>query len=170
MSATPPNTEIRFRYKLPTWGLTLFALVTPPCMYGALNEAMASTMRTRTGEPMNPIVMWVMIGVLALFLLFILVQLFVNLFFKHEFVLGATALTKPKHTWSASNDTIAYESISEVEEIFLGSHHLKVVHAGGEFRVLPTLLPNAAALKTIYEKLREHLDENRPQAAKSQRA
>jgi hypothetical protein len=166
MSATSQNTEIRFRYKLPTWGLMLFALVTPPCLYGAIHEAMTATMLSRTGEPMNPIVMWVMIGVLALFLLFILVQLFVNLFFKHEFVLGATALAKPKHTWSASNDTIAYESISEVEEVFLGSHHLHVVHAAGKFKVLPTLLPNAAALDTIYNKLREHLDSNRPQAAK----
>ncbi len=167
MSATPPTTEIRFRYKPKTWVMVMLVLIIPPGLYGAIHVAMTSTMRTRTGEPMNPIVMWVMIGVLALFLLFVLGQLIVNLVFKHEFVLGATALTKPKLIWSGSNETIAYESISEVEEIFLGAQHLKVVHASGEFKVYPTLLPNAAALKTIYEKLREHLDANRPQAAKS---
>jgi hypothetical protein len=104
----------------------------------------------RLGPQGATVFYWSLFGASAAFVLMSLFLVYHRLRYRQRLVLGPSTITVPASRWSRRTEEIAYADIRDlVTTEVSGQRFLQVVHPGGKYTIVASMLPSRAVFEEL---------------------
>jgi hypothetical protein len=148
--------HITYPYKLPRWISGMFMVLIPLTMMGMYYQATTKGFQTRSGQPVNPAVIWSIVSILVLGLLGA-IRIF-HLSFSKQLLLSLDdrGLTMPKHPFTSTLIHVPYHKIDSVAPLVLKPDILVIKHhtfGASTLTIQCQGLPNREAFERVQSEL-----------------